>query len=360
MMAFEAIRMGIGVRFLAPAPAGPMQGLGETFVDDWTDAGVLEAFGAPCTAVTVESEWAPADAAAAALGERVPVWPSPATLRIIRHKGRQKTHLLDHDLPMPDFVCCSNLDQAVSAASDFGYPVVVKQYQRSYDGYGNATARSEDDLRTAWKDLAADDGLMVERFIPFEMELSVLVARRPRGEHVVYPVAYSEQRDHRCHAVEVPASIDPSVAAEARRVALAATDCVGGVGLTAVELFLTKEGDILINELAPRPHNTGHYSIEGCHTSQFENHVRAVLDMPLGMPELRDPVSVMVNILGQREGTARATGLQEALAVPGACVHIYGKPDVRSKRKMGHVTVTGHDRKEVRRRAEKASSLIQL
>ncbi len=360
MMALAAIPMGLKVRFLAPKAAGPMQGLGEPFVGDWTDADVLRRFGESCSVLTVESEWAPADAAAAALGPRVPVWPSPATLHRIRHKGRQKAHLVEAGLPVPDFSPCSTLNEAISAADSFGYPVVVKQYERSYDGYGNATVRSDEQLRDAWSDLAADDGLMVEAFVPFEQELSVLVARRPGGEYAIYPVAYTEQRDHRCYAVEVPAVADPASVAEARRIALAAVEAVDGVGLTAVELFHTTDGRVLINELAPRPHNTGHYSIEGSYTSQFENHVRAVLDMPLGVPKLREPVAVMVNVLGRREGTANASGLSDALAVPGVAVHIYGKSEVRTNRKMGHVTVTGHDRDEVRQRAERAAARIHL
>ncbi len=274
MMALEAIRMGIGVRFLAPKAAGPMQGLGESVIGDWNDIEVLRSFGDSCTAITVESEWAPAAAAAEALGNDVPVHPRPATLELIRHKGRQKKHLVDAGLPVPEFALCSTLDDARDAADRFSYPVVVKQYTRSYDGYGNATVSSEEELSLAWDDLAAADGLMIESFVSFDQELSVLVARRPGGEHTTYPVAYTEQRDHRCHAVEVPARINPDIAIEAKRVGLAAVEAVDGIGITAVELFLAKDGQILINELAPRPHNTGHYSIEGSYTSQFENHVR--------------------------------------------------------------------------------------
>ncbi|MEX1056010.1 MAG: ATP-grasp domain-containing protein, partial [Rhodothermales bacterium] len=231
---------------------------------------------------------------------------------------------------------------------------------QSYDGYGNATVRSEDELKAAWSALAADDGLMIEAFVPFEQELSVLVARRPGGEHVVYPVAHTEQRNHRCHAVVVPAVAESAVIAEAKRVGLAAVDAVQGEGLTAVELFQAPGGSILINELAPRPHNTGHYSIEACYTSQFENHVRAVLDLPLGNADLREPAAVMINVLGTRDGVAGTEGLQEALGIPGARVHLYGKPRVRPNRKMGHVTVTGVDRDEVRSRAEMAASFIRL
>ena len=360
MMALEAIRMNIGVRFLAPKAAGPMKGLGENIVGDWKDHDVLRSFGDDCSAITVESEWAPADAAAQALGIKVPVFPRAETLEIIRHKGRQKTHLVAAGLPVPDFELCPTLDDARAACQQFGYPVVAKKYTRSYDGYGNATIKDEGGVAEAWRDLAGDDGLMIEAFVPFDQELSVLVARRPGGRHVVYPVAYTEQRDHRCHAVEVPARISPAAAEEAKRIGLAAVEAVDGVGLTAVELFLTTDGSVLVNELAPRPHNTGHYSIEGCYTSQFENHVRAVLDLPLGSPEMREPVAVMVNVLGLREGVARPDGLREALSVADAGIHIYGKPDVRPNRKMGHVTATGDSYEEVRNRAEKAAAAIRL
>jgi 5-(carboxyamino)imidazole ribonucleotide synthase len=202
---------------------------------------------------------------------------------------------------------------------------------------------------------------MVEAFVAFERELAVQVARRPDGEQAVYPVAHTIQRNHRCHAVVVPAELDAAVSDEAQRVAQAAVDAVDGVGLTAVELFEMPDGTILVNELAPRPHNTGHYSIEGAYTSQFENHVRAILGWPLGSTDLRAPVAVMVNVLGRREGTPPQTrGLHDALAVPGATVHIYGKPDVRPNRKMGHVTVTGSNRDDVYQRAEEAAGYIRL
>jgi 5-(carboxyamino)imidazole ribonucleotide synthase len=177
---------------------------------------------------------------------------------------------------------------------------------------------------------------------------------------VVYPVAYSEQRDHRCHAIVVPASTTAEVAAEAQAVALAAVEAVGGVGITGVELFELEDGRILVNELAPRPHNSGHFSIDACYTSQFENHIRAILGWPLGSPALREPAAVMINVLGHREGRPSLNGYRDALAIPGAAVHIYGKYDVRPRRKMGHVTATGKDPDETRGRAEEAASLIQL
>jgi 5-(carboxyamino)imidazole ribonucleotide synthase len=360
MTALAAIPMGIRVRFLVPKPAGPVEGLGEVTVADWKDPDVLREWAAGCDAVTVESEWAPADVLLDVLPEGTALWPHPDTLRTIRDKGRQNQTLHDAGLPLPPFRRCPRLDDALDAADAFGYPVVLKKYRGSYDGYGNATARTPDEVRAAWPDLADENGLLVEAFVRFRQELTVLVARHPDGSHVTYPVAYTEQRDHRCHAVVVPAGISEDTAEEARRVGLKAVETVGGVGITAVELFETEDGHILVNELAPRPHNTGHYTIEACYASQFENHARAVLGLPLGDPSLRVPSAVMINVLGHREGTAQPNGLADALATPGVGVHIYGKKQVRPKRKMGHVTATGDDPAEVRAHAERAANLIHL
>jgi len=361
MMAAEAVRMSVNVRLLSPKDAGPMQAYAHAHTGDWTDPAVLRDVFADCDVVTVESEWAPAAAAADALGDDVSVWPSPDTLELIKDKGVQKRHLADAGCPVPDFECCETVDEAVAVAHDFGYPVVLKQYRGAYDGYGNATVHSDDELRDAWPDLAAEDGLMVEVFAEFTRELAVQVARRPGGAQVGYPVAYTVQKDHRCHAVEVPADVSDDVAEKARAIAQRSVDAVDGVGLTAVELFEMPDGRVLVNELAPRPHNTGHYTIEGCYTSQFENHVRAVLDWPLGSTALRAPAAVMVNVLGEREGTpAQANTLPDALAVDGVTPHIYGKPDVRPGRKMGHVTALGDDPEDVRARAERAADAIHL
>ncbi|MCS3696682.1 5-(carboxyamino)imidazole ribonucleotide synthase [Salinibacter ruber] len=361
MMAAEAVRMSVDARLLSPKETGPMQPYTGARVGDWTDPDVLRPFTADCDVVTVESEWAPADAAAEVLPDGAALWPSTQTLSLIKDKGVQKQHLADAGCPVPAFACCETLDEALDAAEEFGYPVVLKQYRGAYDGYGNATAASEDELREAWPDLATEDGAMVETFADFARELAVQVARRPGGNQVVYPVAYTEQRDHRCHAVEVPADIDDAIADKARHIAQKSVDAVEGVGLIAVELFEMPDGRVLVNELAPRPHNTGHYSIEGAATSQFENHVRAVLDWPLGDPSLRTPVAVMVNVLGRREGTPpQTTGLPRALDTEGVTPHIYGKPDVRPGRKMGHVTALGADRADTRKRAEMAASAIEL
>ena len=360
MLAIAAIPMGIKVRFLSPKADGPMQGLGEHVVGDWEDPAVLRSFAAGCSAITVESEWAPAEHLLDIITPETGLWPHPDTLGLIRNKGIQKKTLQAAGLPVPAFSCCSTLAEAKREAADFGYPVLLKRYLGSYDGYGNATVKRPEELEAAWPKLADKNGLMVEAWVPFVRELSVLIARRPGGEHVVYPVAYTEQKDHRCHAVVVPAAISDETTAKATAIGLQAVEAVNGVGLTAVELFELADGTVLVNELAPRPHNTGHYSIEGCYTSQFENHVRGVLDLPLGSTALREPASVMINILGHREAAPETHGYLEALSVPGVAIHIYGKTGVRPKRKMGHVTATGKDARTVREQAEKAAALIQL
>jgi len=359
MLALAGIRMGLHIRFLSPEPSSSMDGLGEAIVGDWLDPAVLRKFAAGCDVITVESEWAPLERLID-LAPPKTLWPSPETLHLVRDKGLQKRTLTAAGLPTPAFACCATVDDALAAARSFGFPMLLKRYRGSYDGYGNATIRSEDDLRAAWPRLAEWDGLLVEAWAPFVRELSVLVARRPDGQRVVYPVAYTEQHDHRCHAVVVPAPIDSRVATEAQRIAVDAVEAFGGVGLTAVELFELEDGAILINEMAPRPHNTGHYSIDASQTSQFENHLRAILDWPLGDPSLRAPVAVMVNILGHRSGSASTDGLKEALCVEGAAIHLYGKEDVKPRRKMGHVTTTGTLAVETRARAERAAALITL
>lgn len=359
MLALAAIRMGLRVRTLAPRADGPAEGLGDVLYTDWSEPSNLIDLADGCDVVTVESEWAPADR----LAETYPsarIFPTPQTLRLIRDKGVQKEMLLKAGIPMPDFRRCNRIEHASSAVKEFGFPVLFKRFRGSYDGYGNATLRDMDDLPRVWKRLADHDGLLVERFAPFSRELAIMVARSPDGSHVEYPVVETIQKDHRCHMVIAPARISPEVADRARDIARRAVEAVDAVGVVGVELFEMEDGEVLYNEMAPRPHNTGHYTIEACHTSQFENHLRAILGWPLGDPSLQVPAAVMVNIIGDRNSIARPEGLTEALAIPGAAVHIYGKTDVRAKRKMGHITVTGATVGDVASRAERAASAIRL
>ncbi|MDA0378342.1 MAG: 5-(carboxyamino)imidazole ribonucleotide synthase, partial [Bacteroidetes bacterium] len=360
MTALAAIRMGIHVRTLSPTHAGPVAHLGEAVVGDWNDPDVMRAFVHACDVITVESEWAPAEVAEAVSEGSVPVWPSSQTLLTIRHKGRQKDALKQAGIPLGAYRNCATLEEASDCLSAWGGKAVAKRFEGSYDGYGNATVTSREELEAAWADLADHDGLLMEAFVPFVRELAVMVARRPSGLREVYPVVETEQKDHRCHAVIAPARIAESTSDAARRAALQAAEAVQLVGMLGVELFELEDGRILLNELAPRPHNTGHYTIEACHASQFENHARSILDLPLGSSGMRVPVAVMINVLGHRAGTVRTDGYAEALDLADVGVHLYGKEEARPKRKMGHVTATGTDVQTVRARAEQAANLIHL
>ncbi|HEX9951725.1 MAG TPA: 5-(carboxyamino)imidazole ribonucleotide synthase [Rubricoccaceae bacterium] len=357
MTAVAALRLGIRVRILTDTASGPEADFADVTVGDWTDAETLRAFADGCTAVTCESEWAPVEALVAA-APGVAVWPAAATLAAVRHKGRQRDALAAAGLPQPLYARAATLAEAQDATARFGGRVVCKQFEGSYDGYGNATCRTPTEVAAAWDRLAAADGLLVEAFVPFEAELAVTVARSPNGETAVYPVVRSEHRDHRLHAATLPSGVTEAVEAEAQRVALAATEALATVGVATVELFFQPGGPVLINEIAPRPHNTAHGTIEACHTSQFENAVRAVLGLPLGSAALRVPAACTVNVIGG-SAQANAADLEAALRVEGATVHLYGKTESHPRRKMGHVTATGATPDNARRRAEVAAEHLR-
>jgi 5-(carboxyamino)imidazole ribonucleotide synthase len=252
-------------------------------------------------------------------------------------------------------------EHVIHAGERFGWPLILKARRNSYDGYGNATLNAPEDIAPAFARLGwPQRQLYVEAAVPFVRELAVIVARGRDGATAIYPVVETIQRNHICHVVRAPAPIAAEVAAAAARIAGWAVEAIDGVGVFGVELFETAEGGVLYNEIAPRPHNSGHYSIEGCVTSQFENGLRAVLGLPLGDASLVAPAAVMVNLLGTRTGPARTEGLAAALTVPGAHVHIYGKLASRVGRKMGHVTALGATLEQAEERARAAAGALSL
>jgi 5-(carboxyamino)imidazole ribonucleotide synthase len=241
-----------------------------------------------------------------------------------------------------DFCSVDSPAALAAAGAKFGWPVVLKTRRNGYDGKGNFTLRSPADIPAAWLALRGDtNALLVEAFWPFAKELAVIVTRGRDGSTAIYPVVETEQHNHVCHLVRAPAAIPPELAERAAAIALRAVTAVGAVGSFGVELFLSAAGELAVNELAPRVHNSGHYTIEACVCSQFENHVRAVLGWPLGSTRLIAPAAVMLNLLGTHLAPGRLLGLEQALAVPGAHVHLYGKAMAGAGRKMGHVTALG-------------------
>ena len=361
-----AIGLGIDVAIFereADSPAGRLTDA-ET-VGPWEDAALRARFAAGCDVITLESEFVDPALLAALAATGTPVRPGAAVLALVGDKLRQKETFAAAGLPLPPFRAVASQDEVLRAAEEWGWPIVLKARRLSYDGYGNATVRGPEALAAAWERLGAPGrALYAEAWVPFRRELAVMVARSVRGALVTYPVVETVQaaEAHICRIVRAPAAVAGSVAAQATVIARRAVEAVEGVGVVGVELFEREDGTILLNEIAPRPHNSGHYTIEGCVTSQFENHLRAILDLPLGVTDLVAPAAVMVNILGERDAPVEATprGLPEALDVPGAHVQLYGKRRSRPGRKMGHVTALGPDIAAAEEIAARAAALIRL
>ena len=333
-----------------------------TWVAPWDDLPTLLEFARACDVVSLENEFVPVESLEAMEQQGCTVRPGSNTFRRVRDKWAQKQTLAQAGLPVPTFAEVNGPEDVLAFARIHGWPVLLKARCHGYDGKGNATVHSPEELEPAWQRLGGPRGrrLFVEAFCRFERELAVMVTRAADGRCAVYPVVETVQRNHVCHIVTAPAPVDASVAHRAADIARAAIECIDGVGSFGVELFLEPDGRLCINELAPRVHNSGHYTIEACECSQFENHVRAVLGWPLGSPRMRTPAAAMVNLLGRCQGSGQPIGLEKALAVPGVHVHIYGKKTCAPGRKMGHVTALAETIEEALARAKQAADAIHF
>ena len=362
MTAEAAARLGAEVAILEKEAGSPAARIAvRAVVGGWADRDALLALAAGALVVTLENEFVDAPSLDWLAEQGVPVFPTGQTLAAVQDKLSQKRFLRAAGVPVPEFAEVTTHADIARTAELWGWPLVLKARRNGYDGYGNATLRSPEDIAPACERLGwPERALLVEAWVPFARELAVMVARGRGGACVVYPVVETIQQHHICHVVRAPAQVAPDVAARAAEMARRAVAAIGGIGVFGVELFETADGRVLCNEIAPRPHNSGHYTIEGCVTSQFENHLRAVLGLPLGSAEMVAPAAVMVNLLGSRNGPARAEGLAEALAIPGARVHIYGKLASRIGRKMGHITVLGASIEEAETQARAAARALRL
>ncbi|MEM6292266.1 MAG: 5-(carboxyamino)imidazole ribonucleotide synthase [Myxococcota bacterium] len=359
MMIAAAARLGLSPRVYQREDTGACDCAGEVRTSAWDDAEALRTFLHPGDVLTLDHESIDLTTVRSVLPDGAVIRPGAQTMHWIADKIRQKKHAEEAGLPVGPYVAATTPEELKAAAERFGYPVMLKRPHGSYDGFGNWTVKTPDDLAEGHAKLGGGT-MLVEAWVPFKQEVAVIVARRPGGASVVYPVAATYQRNHQCEAVEVPAAIDPAIAAEAQRIAVATADAFDCIGAVGVELFMLEDGSLLLNELAPRPHNTGHYTIDACHTSQFENHLRGVLDLPLGDPSLIGPAAAMVNVVGSRAGETSHHTLAAALDVPGAAVHLYGKRTVRPGRKMGHVTALGKDVATARALATDAAGKLEL
>jgi 5-(carboxyamino)imidazole ribonucleotide synthase len=362
MTAEAASTLGIETAILEHEPNSPAGRIAAREVTGaWTDEQALAALAKDALVVTLENEFVEVAALEWLAARGVPVFPTARTLATVQDKLLQKQHMRMAGVPVPEFAEVMDTVDILTAGERWGWPLVLKARRNGYDGYGNATLRGPDDIADACTQLGwPERTLLVEAWAPFTRELAVMVARGRDGACVVYPVVETVQRNHICHIVRAPAVGDAAMLARAAAIARQAVETIDGIGVFGVELFELADGVILYNEIAPRPHNSGHYTIEGCLTSQFENHLRAVLGLPLGSAAMVAPAAVMVNLLGTRTGPACADGLADALAIPGAHVHIYGKLASRVGRKMGHVTALGATVAEAEATARTAADAITL
>jgi phosphoribosylaminoimidazole carboxylase len=354
MMASAAHDLGMRIVVLDPdreAPAGQIAD--GHVIGDFRDPERIHELADGCDILTVEIEHVNADTLDALAQQGIPVHPAPHALRLIQDKLLQKRHLAERGIPVAPFADVPDEATLSAAAERFGFPLLLKSRLLAYDGRGNALVQSHDMLPGAIAALGGlARGLYVEQAVPFERELAVMVARGLDGALAVYPVVETLHRDNILHRVIAPAPIPKATQEAARDIARRAVAAFEGAGIFGVELFLLHDGSVLVNEIAPRPHNSGHYTIEACATSQFEQHLRAILGLPLGDTSLKVGVAAMVNVLGAGDGLLEETlrPVERALSTPGAAIHWYGKSTVRAQRKMGHITLTAATMADITRR----------
>jgi 5-(carboxyamino)imidazole ribonucleotide synthase len=349
-----AIALGQSLKVLAGDPAESAAVVTPaTVLGDYRDVEDLRGFAKGCTVLTFDHEHVPQDALKALVDEGVEVQPRPEALLYAQDKQAMRTRLTELGLPQPRWAPVDS----ISDVEAFGLPCVLKAATGGYDGKGVWMIDTPADAEAV---LASGIRLIAEERMALQRELAIQIARSPRGETAVYPVVETVQTGGICTEVIAPAPrLNDQIAEQARHIAVTVATELGVCGMLAVELFQTSKG-LYVNELAMRAHNSGHWSIEGAKTSQFEQHLRAVLDYPLGSTETAAPYTVMANVLGGRPGGKRLDErLQHLLAEdPGAHVHLYGKA-VRPGRKIGHVTVCGDDPDVLRRRALRAAKWLQ-
>ena len=362
MMILEAKKMGFYVTILDPTKKCPAHSIADQhLVADFDDRAVIRKLAQKSDLITYEFEHIGVEPLKELEAEGYKIYPTARSLEIIQNKYHQKNVLKQDQIAVPDFKKVSSPADIKEAAEEFGYPLMLKSCTGGYDGKGNALIEVQAEVESAFQELGAGKTpLMVEEYIPFRKEISIIAARGLTGEMKVYPAGENDHRDNILYETKVPAEISAGLEDEAEELAKEVLKVFDGIGIFCVEMFVTEADQLLVNEIAPRPHNSGHYTIEGCVTSQFEQHIRAVTALPLGDTTLLRP-AVMRNILGSgKKGKAEVVGLDPALAVEGVKVHIYQKAISRPGRKMGHLTVTASNLDQAAERALEASQLIEI
>lgn len=357
MLAVPAVNLGIRLRVLATSPdESAAQVIPDVVLGSHTDLAALKRLAHGCDVVTFDHEHVPQEHLASLVDEGFTIRPGAKALLYAQDKVLMRQRLQDVGLPVPQWNAVQDAQEVHVFGQQHGWPVVLKTRTGGYDGRGVFVVNNIDEARQVLNSVAAE--WLVEEFVAFDSEISAQVARSPHGQAVAYPVVTTVQRDGMCWQVIAPArGLDDAIAHEAQRIALTVAAELDVTGMLAVEMFVKGER-IVINELAMRPHNSGHWSIEGARTSQFENHLRAILDLPLGDPAPIAERAVMVNVIGGEYPDLHRAFLHCMAHDPGVKIHLYGK-EVRPGRKVGHVTVIGSDSDGLLARATHAADFMR-
>lgn len=355
IMSQKAKKLGFHVTILDPTPNCPAAQVSDRqIVAGFYDKQKLEQLVKECDVTTFELEHVDTEVLKKLYDQDYKIFPSPYVMELIQDKYEQKKLLDEKGIAVPKYKKVESKDDLKS----FGLPVIQKARKGGYDGKGVMLLRDENDLNNSIK---ADS--FIEELVDIDKELAIIVARNIEGEIAAYPVVEMlfDERVNICDIVMAPARISEDLEKIAKEMAIKSIEILDGVGIFGVEMFLTKKGEVLLNEIAPRPHNSGHYTFESCATSQFEQIIRAVTNLPLGSTKLISP-SVMVNLLGEEgyEGEPFIEGIHEALEIPELSFHFYGKKETKPFRKMGHITVLSEDLDEALKKALKAKDILKI
>jgi 5-(carboxyamino)imidazole ribonucleotide synthase len=361
MIAQEAKRMSLKVVILDPSRDCPASTLcDKLIVADFKDEDKIRDLAKSSDVITYEIELANSKALKSLASKNYPIFPSPHSLYLIQNKFRQKKFLEENNLPVPEFKKINSINDLLLVAKRFEYPLMLKACEDSYDGRGNYLIKCKEDISIAFNSFQNRE-IFAEKYVDFKTEISIMVARNKKGQIATFPIAENIHKHNVLDTTIVPANISPKIKQAAEIIAKNVVTCLNDIGIFGIELFVSNKDELFINEIAPRPHNSGHYSIEGCSISQFEQHLRTILNFPLSNPELVRP-TVMKNILGPPNfsGNYRIIGLSKLLAIPSTKIHLYGKNITSPGRKLGHITCTGRTLDEVIKRSSDAKNSIEI
>lgn len=359
MSSFQAYKLGFNIAILEKnknSPAGQLTH--NEFVGWVNEKELLNKFADVCDIITLENEFVDFHYLQDLEKLGKIVIPSSKTISLIQDKLIQKETLENNGIPVAKFIEINKNSSYKNCSKELGRKFILKSRKFGYDGYGNFLVTNENSFNKGIEKLSSRHSeLYAEEFIKFQKELAIIVIRNKK-EIKTYPVVETIQKNHICHTVIAPAQLGQKLIKQITDTAIRAVQAVKGFGIFGIEFFLTKENKIMLNEMAPRPHNTGHYTIEACVTSQFENHIRSILDLPLGSTKMVSQYAVMVNLLGKTNDLTFPKNINEALKVPEIHLHLYGKDRSRLGRKMGHITLLGNNLKQILTKAKAVEKRI--